>query len=156
MSSNKNARKALEKLYGKECFIDKLHLRKDKQKYTGKSQYKKMKQLSYHHIVMKKDGGKATVENGALLSIENHAWFHKQTPERQKAMNEAFQAYKISVAEINSCGVVQAQIIENNIEDYISIPLEDNSKLFTRETTKQRRAREKRELREALEELEYE
>ena len=35
MSSNKNARLELERLYGRECFIDKLHLRKDKQKkYT--------------------------------------------------------------------------------------------------------------------------
>ena len=74
MSSNKNARKKLEERYGKECFIEKLHLRKDKEprRYTSKGQMKKMKQLTYHHIKMKKDGGRATVENGALLSAENH------------------------------------------------------------------------------------
>lgn len=59
MSSNKNARLELERLYGRECFIDKLHLRKDKQKkYTGRAQYKKMKQLTYHHIKMRKAEGK--------------------------------------------------------------------------------------------------
>lgn len=49
--TNKEAREELIKIYGAECFIDKLHLRDDKgRKYKGKSQHKKMKQLTYHHI----------------------------------------------------------------------------------------------------------
>lgn len=97
--SNKKARKKLIKLYGAECFIEKLHLRKDKEprKYTSKGQYEKMKQLTYHHIKEKQYGGTATVENGALLSAENHAWFNKQSKEAQRQMNEVFQQYKQSV-----------------------------------------------------------
>lgn len=34
MSKNKSARQELERLYGKECFIDKLHLREETQKST--------------------------------------------------------------------------------------------------------------------------
>lgn len=70
MSSNKRAREELERLYGKECFIEKLHLRKDDEprKYTSKGQMKKMKQLTFHHILEKRNGGKDTVDNGALLS----------------------------------------------------------------------------------------
>lgn len=50
--SNKSAKEALIRLYGKECFIDKLHLRPDtERKYTGKAQYHRMKQLTYHHII---------------------------------------------------------------------------------------------------------
>ena len=56
-----------------------------------------MKQLTYHHIQECQNGGKATVENGALLSAENHAWFNKQSKETQKQMNELFQKYKQSV-----------------------------------------------------------
>ena len=80
-------------------FIEKLHLRKDTEprKYTSKGQYKRMKQLTYHHIQECQNGGKATVENGALLSAENHAWFNKQSKETQKQMNELFQKYKQSV-----------------------------------------------------------
>lgn len=49
--SNKRAKDELIRLYGAECFIDKLHLRTDKgRKYTGKAQRHKMKQLTYHHI----------------------------------------------------------------------------------------------------------
>ena len=74
MGSNKKAREELERLYGKECFIEKLHLRKDTEprKYTSKGQMKRMKQLSFHHIVPKSAGGKATVENGAILNLDNH------------------------------------------------------------------------------------
>ena len=96
MSSNKRAKEELIRRYGKECFIEKLKLRKETEpkKYTSKGQRQRMKQLTYHHIKMRKDGGKATVENGALLSAENHAWFHKQTQEDQHTMNELFQEYK--------------------------------------------------------------
>ena len=68
MSSNKKIKNELIKYYGAECFIDKLHLRKDTKPrhYTSKGQMKKMKQLTYHHIRMKKDGGKATRENRSI------------------------------------------------------------------------------------------
>lgn len=152
MSTNKSARKELERLYGKECFIDKLHLREETQKrYKGKGQFKRMKQLTYHHIKMKKDGGRTTIENGALLSAENHAWFHKQSPEKQSEMNRAFQEYKIAFAELTTEGIKQAQRIEIDMSNCMTIPLENN-----RETTKQRRAREKQELKKELEELDYE
>lgn len=97
--SNKRAKERLIQLYGAECFIEKLHLRKDAEprQYKSKGQYKRMKQLTYHHIQECQHGGKATVENGALLSAENHAWFNKQSKETQKQMNELFQKYKQSV-----------------------------------------------------------
>lgn len=94
--SNKRAKERLIQLYGAECFIEKLHLRHDTtpRHYTSKSQMKKMKQLTFHHIVEKRNGGTSTVANGALLSLENHMWFNKQSPRKQKAMNEKFQKYK--------------------------------------------------------------
>ena len=69
MSSNKNAKNKLIELYGAECFIEKLHLRPDKQKvrYTGKGQMQKMKELTFHHILEKRNGGKATVENRSVV-----------------------------------------------------------------------------------------
>lgn len=148
MSSNKNAKQKLIELYGAEDFIDKLHLREEKDKhYTGKGQMQKMQQLTYHHILEKRKGGKATVENGALLSEENHQWFNKQNIQRQVEMNKAFQQYKIAVGVIKNGKVEQVQEIETDMTNYITIPLKEN-----RETKKQRRAREKIELRKELEE----
>ena len=110
MSSNKSAKEKLIALYGEECFIDKLRLRPDKERrYTGKAQYKRMKQLTYHHILEKSKGGRATVENGALLSVENHEWFNKQSKAAQAEMNKAFQEYK-------KCKVVLVDDLDLGIE----------------------------------------
>ena len=94
--NNKQAKEKLIKLYGAECFIDKLHLRVDDKprRYKGKAQMKRMKQLTYHHIKEKRNGGKATIENGAILSVENHEWFNKQSKEVQEELNKKFQEYK--------------------------------------------------------------
>lgn len=99
--ANRSAKNKMIKIFGKECFIEKLHLRKDDKPRTYKSQgeYQRMKKLSYHHIIKKSDGGDATVKNGALLSTENHKWLHEQSEEKIKELNDAFQKYKKSVLE---------------------------------------------------------
>ena len=148
MSNNKKAKEELIRRYGAECFIEKLKLRKDTEpkRYKGKGQMKKMRQLTYHHIRMKKDGGRATVENGALLSAENHAWFHKQSPRDQAIMNEMFQEYKRQYQE---CQIV--------FVDELELPFEVKTMEFhidERELkrTKYNRAKEKREFQKRVDE----
>ena len=132
MSSNKKAKERLIELYGAECFIEKLHLRKDKNRvYKGKKQKEKMKQLTYHHIVEKRNNGKATVENGALLSAENHAWFNKQSSQAQAQMNQIFQEYKQQVdigvdVVVPTQGITQTKKIKIDLDDCIEIKLEDS------------------------------
>lgn len=139
---NKSARQELERLYGKECFIEKLKLREkygEVKVYTGRNQVKKavlkrQRQLTYHHILEKSKGGKATAENGAILSAENHTWFHQQPKERQKEMNEAFQEYKKHGLKINAVEMTiegvrsyhQITFEEMGI-GYETIRLEDNT-----------------------------
>lgn len=143
--SNKKAKERLIQLYGAECFIEKLHLRVDKEprKYTSKGQYKRMKQLTYHHIREKQHGGKATVENGALLSAENHEWFNKQTKEAQRQMNELFQQYKQSV----ECKVEFVEELDTrfSIASAIIVPAELEKEHYNR-------AREKRAWKKQIEE----
>jgi hypothetical protein len=111
---NRRAKEELIRRYGAECFIDRLHLRDDKdRKYTGKGQYKRMKMLTYHHIKMRKDGGKANVENGALLSAENHSWFHQQPMARQREMNDMFQELK---RELDHIGIEYVDDLETPIK----------------------------------------
>lgn len=144
MSSNKNAKQELIKRYGAECFIEKLHLRKDDRprRYTSKGQMKRMKQLTYHHIRMKKDGGKATVENGALLSAENHQWFHQQSPQAQEYMDAIFQKYK---KQVDECMVI--------FVDELDLPFEVRAVDFSvDERGKFNRAKEKRETQKIIDE----
>ena len=143
--SNKRAKERLIQLYGAECFIEKLHLRVDKEprRYTSKGQYKRMKQLTYHHIREKQHGGKATVANGALLSAENHEWFNKQSKESQKQMNELFQKYKQSV----ECKVEFVDELDTrfSIASAIIVPDELEKEHYNR-------AREKRKWQKEIEE----
>lgn len=98
MSSNKGVKEEMIRRYGAKCFIERLHLRDNSQThYTGKRQYRRMKMLTYHHIREKSKGGKATVENGALLSAENHQWFHQQPRNDRNSMNRAFQELKRNI-----------------------------------------------------------
>lgn len=59
--NNKKAKQALIEIYGEECFIDKLKLRPKptKGEYKGKGQKKRMKQLTYHHILEKRNRRKS-------------------------------------------------------------------------------------------------
>ena len=145
---NKQAKEKLIKLYGPECFIEKLKLRKDTEpkRYKSKGQMKRMKQLTYHHIRMKKNGGRATVENGALLSAENHAWFHKQCPQNQNYMNELFQEYKKQYKE---CEVVFVD--ELNLQFEVK-PMEFHIDEREQKKEKYNRAKDKREVQKRIDE----
>lgn len=65
-------------------------------------------------------------------------------------MNKAFQEYKIAVGTFDTKKIIECRSIIIDMEEYISIPLIKN-----RETSKQKRAREKRELRKEIEERGY-
>lgn len=156
-NSNKKAKEELIRLYGAECFIDKLHLRPEESKvYTG-SQLKYMrkhqhqlKQLTYHHIKERSQGGKATVENGALLSEGNHRWFNQQSKQAQEQMNNAFQEYKRRMDEARECKIklvdtldigIEVKVAEISFSDEIEPPKE-----------KYNRAKMKREMQRRIDE----
>ena len=148
MSSNKRAKEELIRIYGAECFIEKLKLRKDVKptRYKSKGQMKKMKQLTFHHIKMKKDGGRATVENGALLSAENHAWFHQQSSKDQTQMNAMFQEYKKQYQE---CEVVFVDDLDLGFEiKAMEFHIDEREQ----KKDKYKRAKEKREFQKRVDE----
>ena len=148
MSSNKRAKEELIRIYGAECFIEKLKLRKDVKptRYKSKGQMKKMKQLTFHHIKMRKDGGRATVENGALLSAENHAWFHQQSYKDQTQMNAMFQEYKKQYQE---CEVVFVDDLDLGFEIKA---MEFHINEREQKKDKYNRAKEKREFQKRVDE----
>lgn len=146
MSSNKHIKDAMVAKYGPECWIEKLHLYIDTKprRYKSKAQLKRMKSLTYHHIREKRLGGRSTEENGALLSVENHQWFHKQPPEVQAKLNQIFQEYKRQFA-----------LLQGDDKEAIRISKPDES-LFEQFILQARRhynrARKKREDRKMLDE----
>ena len=67
-------------------------------------------------------------------------------------MNKAFQEYKIAVGTFDTQKIKGYKSITINMDEHITIPLIEAR---DRETRKQRRAREKRELRRELEGIDY-
>ena len=107
MSSNRNAKRKLIERYGGIDFLDQLKIKiPECKKYKSKGQLKKMKELTYHHILEKSKGGLTTIENGALLTAERHAWFHQQPPEVQHKLNNAFQELKRRKDEAQGLSIV--------------------------------------------------
>lgn len=80
--TNKEARLKLQVLYGCRCLLTNL----------------KGDRLTYHHLIKKSKGGKATVENGAQLIWEIHCWLHSLENvdmELFNLVNECLQHYKL-------------------------------------------------------------
>ena len=148
MSSNKSAKQALIRRYGNQCFIERLHLRDTKGlRYTSCGQLRRMKQLTYHHILEKSKGGRATIENGALLSEENHEWFHRQPKEAQRVMNNMFQELKRQI-DYQECNVEFVEEVKCPFEaQFLEIDIRQ------REREKERKD-EKRELQKIKKEWE--
>ena len=141
MGRNKKAKKELIRRFGNICFIEALHLRENKTetRYKSKGQLRRMKQITFHHIMRKEDGGESTFENGAVLREENHLWFHSQPVEEQERMNRLFQKYK-------ECPVTYVDDVKTDIEVRASIFIP--MRLF--EEKRYNRKRIKRETRKML------
>ena len=95
MSKNQATREELERIYGSICMLHQgLHIngyKKTKTNYKGKSI---AKQLTYHHIKPKSQGGKATIENGAVLCRACHDYLEQSSPHEKAILNHKLQEYK--------------------------------------------------------------
>lgn len=157
MSSNKSVKEEMIRRYGAKCFIERLKLRDTSGlRYKGKGQYKKMKMLTYHHIRMKSKGGKATIENGALLSAENHIWFHQQPKADQERMNQQFQDLKRDIDNgYTDCQVVLAPESDITLPfdlDIMTVNIDTAGKIKPQKKAKKKynRAKHKRKTRRLI------
>ncbi len=83
MASNKKAIIKLTSVFGHICFLNGVILVKNP--------------ITYHHIVAKRNKGKATFENGALLCHLEHQMFNAIERDNQRhaeSLNDGFMEYK--------------------------------------------------------------
>lgn len=143
--SNKRAKEALIKIYGNECMFERAKIAQKIEQIGGIKTYSSYlagkrfkgknikKQLTYHHLRHKSDGGSATVENGAVVEAIAHAYLHSLPRHQEEIINNMLRVYKMNVLEFNTEEVVKHSEIECNMSEYITIPLygntiEDNKK----------------------------
>ena len=157
-NSNKKAKEELIRLYGAECFIERLHLRPEESKvYTG-SQLKYMrkhqhqlKQLTYHHILEKSlRTGRLQLRMVRFSQNGNHRWFNQQSKENQAKMNEAFQELKKRIDNARECKIELVDILDIGINiNMAEISFSDE---IRPPKEKYKRAKEKREMQRRIDE----
>ena len=138
-SKNSKARKKLEKIYGKGCFMERAGIRK----ITG---FKKDAYImTYHHMRHVSEGGKATVENGANLALENHEFLHSLPREEEEKINNEIRRWKANFILMNNGKVKNSASLEfpdlTNDKNCIIIKLEETTKAQYEELQRQKQQR---------------
>ena len=152
MGANTGAKRKLIRKFGNKCFIEELGLRTkeevaaDLARYKSKKKRAIMDELTYHHIVERFKGGKATEANGAFLRNINHQWFNRLSSEQQAAINKLFQQYKAQVYE--ECDIVLVDQLPTTLTvKAAEIAVTERGRLYNR-------AKEKEKTRKAVQSCE--
>lgn len=152
---NEAARKELERIYGKGCMFTKAHCEeqiealrtiktfkryKQEKRYTGKKIKELARQMTYHHLKHRSEGGKTNLENGSVINGLAHAYIHSLPRDQEEIVNNMIRQYKMGIAIIADGEITQTQAIDLNfdfdLEDCITIPLEDSNKKYNRAKVK--------------------
>lgn len=111
-NQNRSARIMLARIYGSGCmfkksgaerYVEKLGTIKTYKRYKEERRYtsKKIKALeslmTYHHLKHKSNGGKPTIENGAILSALVHQYIHSLPRNQEELINDYLREYKRSI-----------------------------------------------------------
>lgn len=167
-SGNKDIKEQLIKVYGNGCMFERARIAEKISLMGGIKTFKSFKrekefkgqkisyQLTLHHLRHRSEGGKTSLENGAVISELAHQYLHSLPREEEEYINNLLRRFKLNCVSMQGDGVITnmstidipTEFIE---EDYLIIPVYDNKK----RDNKIIRAKQKRELRELLQDYEY-
>lgn len=168
MSDNKAKREELERIYGKgsmfqkartEEYIETLPRIKGIQQYirekhySGKVLKQLRKQMQFHHMQHKSEGGKTTLENGAVVDAVEHPYMHSLPREYEEIINNHIRQWKVDFLTFTTDRVIEHEEVTQEPE-FIEIPVYEYHKFTKKQLRRMRRRQEKRELREKIKELE--
>ena len=179
--TNKSARLALESIYGKGCMFQKAYIAKRIEQIGGIKTYRKFveethyklkkirhleRTMTYHHLKHKSDGGSATIHNGAIVNELAHQYIHSLPRDEEELINNMLRQYKyeyeirggLLIPTENSLEIQQPFVVDLDFdfgEDYITIPVYDNTKEDLEKRRKFNRAKTKQETRQQIDEALY-
>lgn len=99
------AKKELIWLYGAKCMLTDMKI-----------------ELNYHHLQKKCDGGKETVENGAIISRRPHTWLHSLEDSDMglyREINEALKFYKMCLDFKESTGLKYFEELKREVKNRV-------------------------------------
>ena len=146
MSSNKGARKELERLYGKGCMFNKARIAEQIETRGGIRTYREFKEhvkfkksriiqmertMTFHHLRHKSQNGRSEAENGAIVNSLAHQYLHSLPRDQEEIINNMLRDYKkgikVNIARVTTEEITPIQEIELpkiDKEDCIEIDVE--------------------------------
>lgn len=176
MSTNKSAKQELERVYGKGCMFKKAHIEEQiealrtiktyrrflqETRYTGRKIHLLESNLTYHHLKHRSEGGKSTLENGAVIGELPHRYIHSLSRQEEEIINNMFREYKFKLqggilvpteTGIDMRDPIQIELELNGEDGYIEIPAFDTTEQDLQKRRKFNRAKEKRNIQELIDE----
>lgn len=176
MSTNKSAKQELERVYGKGCMFKKAHIEEQiealrtiktyrrflyETRYTGRKIHLLESNLTYHHLKHRSEGGKSTLENGAVIGELPHRYIHSLSRQEEEIINNMFREYKFKLqggilvpteTGIDMRDPIQIELELNGEDGYIEIPAFDTTERDLQKRKKFNRAKEKRNIQELIDE----
>ena len=163
-----NGRKQLEQVYGKGCMFKKAKVEeqiyalrqkriiKSYKAFLKETKYtlKKIRQLegnmTYHHLKHRSEGGKTSIQNGAIVNELAHRYMHSLPREDEEVINDMIREFKLSggimVPLEKGIDVQPIELeLDFDMSDCITIPVYDNTKEDYEKRKKFNRAKMKRE-----------
>lgn len=176
MNTNKSAKQALERVYGKGCMFKKAHIEEQiealrtiktyrrflqETRYTGRKIHLLESNLTYHHLKHRSEGGKSTLENGAVIGELPHRYIHSLSRQEEEIINNMFREYKFKLqggilvpteTGIDMRDPIQIELELNGEDGYIEIPAFNTTEQDLQKRRKFNRAKEKRTTQELIDE----
>lgn len=124
MKSNKKVREQLERQYKKGCMFKKAKIEEkieskktiktykkflQEKRFTKKRIKKFEKIMTLHHLKHCSEGGKTSIENGAIVNALAHMYMHSLPREQEEYINNELRRYK---KQSDECKVVLVDDLE--------------------------------------------
>lgn len=174
MSDNTKGRHQLEQIYGKGCMFKKANVEQQiealkskriiksykvflkEMKYTLKKIRQLEGNMTYHHLKHRSEGGKTSIQNGAIVNELAHRYMHSLPREDEEVINDMIREFKLSGGVMVPLEKgIDVQPIELELDfdmsDCITIPVYDNTKEDYEKRKKFNRAKMKRETQQFIE-----
>jgi hypothetical protein len=139
-TGNKRVKDELMRIYGKGCFFERAKVAERIAAMGGIKTYKSFlngkryngqklsKQLTLHHLQHRSEGGKTTIENGAVISEDAHQYIQSLPRDEEELINNMLREWKINIIEMRGDGaIIQHQTFTPSASEYITIPLIENT-----------------------------
>lgn len=171
-SDNSKKRRQLEQIYGKGCMFRKANI-EDKierlqtiktykvflkeTKYTGKKISQLERNMTYHHLQHRSEGGKTDIKNGAIVNELAHRYLHSLPRSKEEIINNMLREYKLNIATmgVTDKGLESRDAVQIEFdlsEGFITIPVYDNTEKDMIKRQKFNRAKAKKQFQDEIDE----